>query len=736
MNKIVRQVFIFFLLVGVGVAQVARAAGEAPYPTSLALQGFSGILNTPSAFVLPEGTLHLMCSDQVDTRWRQVPGFWQDNYHVAVGLFNFAEISGRLTSGPHSIYDGGVRDLSASVKFSSAAFTRDSPRIPVLAVGMQDMGGGATHLQSKYAVASMDLWRFRLSAGYGAGPDRMKGAFGGAELVLFDWVRLLGEYDADDTNVGIRLTTPPLPQVPVSLQLTGKTTVSGSHAGSIDFAAGLSIPLDVREWNRPARNRKPVPSAEAPVIGTSAAQPETLLQSTTAAVITEDAKPVPATGEPPSVTAATDADGIAPLHRLQQQLEDAGFIRVRIGIRKTYELVVQYENVLFLYNELDALGVVAGVVSQAAPELFTSVTLVSLRKGIAMTTLKAPRRMLKDFLDSDIVKERQALQELRKTVEVSNDPKMEDVRFLTSSERSWLPPVQFAVSPGLKTHIGSEIGVFDYLLSLRPEVTINPWQGGLFNIRWDLPTAWSTNYDAYQPFGFQHQKSGIDRLQFTQAFKLLPSMMVNIGGGLLDRDWYGTLNEMTWQPEDGRHRLSIQQAWASGDDETKGWSNGQKLENNKTLYLGTYRYNLPELDFSLEGTGGRYWNQDEGFSVGLKRFFGDVAVSVYYKNVNTLENRHIQAAGVQFSLPLTTRKNLKLGPITAGGTDEWSYVQESQIVASGETNYTNPYSVGVTPQNSTTLERSYYNRDRLHTAYIISHLERLQDAWYKFGNRE
>ncbi|MDD2733286.1 MAG: YjbH domain-containing protein [Desulfuromonadaceae bacterium] len=734
MRKVLRKMIILYILLAIGAAQVVQAEGATPYPAALSLQGFSGILNTPSAFVLPVGTLQIMYSDQVDTRWQQIPGFWQDNYHVAVGLFDFAEISGRLTSGPHSIYGGGVRDLSASAKFSTAPFTRDYPWLPALAVGMQDVGGGASLLQSSYAVASTDLWRFRLSAGYGSGPDRMKGVFGGVELILFDWMRLLGEYDTDDTNVGIRLTTPPLPLVPVSLQLTGKTTVSGSHAGSVDFAAGLSIPLDVKEWNRPARDRTPVQSADAAVIATPAVLPDAL--QTTAAAVSKGAKPLPVEGTPEPVTAATDADGNAPLHRLQQQLDDAGFIRVRIGIKGTNELVVQYENVRFLYNELDALGLIAGLVTQSAPERFARVTLVTLRKGVAMTALQAPRRLLKDFIDSDNVKEQQALRELRKTVVVSNNPKTDGVRFLTTSERSWLPPLQLAVSPGLKTHIGSEIGVFDYLLSVRPEVTINPWQGGLVNIRWNLPVTWSNNFDTYQPYGFQHQKSGIDRLQFTQAFKLVPSMMVNIGGGLLDQHWYGTLNELIWQSEYGRHRSSFVQGWAAGDEEVKGWTSRQKPVADKTLYLGSYRYNLPGLDLSLEGTGGRYWNQDEGFSVGLKRFFGDVAVSVYYKNVNTLENRHIQAAGLQLSLPLTTRKSLNVGPITAGGTDEWSYAQESQIVASGEANYTNPYSIGITPQNSTTLERSYYNRDRLHAAYIISHLERMQDAWRTFGNRK
>ena len=574
MHKVLRQAFIIFLLLGASVAHDALAEGDSPYPASLALQGFSGILNTPSAFVLPEGTLHLMYSDQVDTRWRQTPGFWQDNYHVAVGLFDFAELSGRLTSGPFSVFNGGVRDISASVKLSTATFTRNYPWFPALAVGMQDVGGGAHNLQSRYAVVSMDQWRFRLSAGYGSGPDRMKGAFGGAELVLFDWMRLLGEYDTHDTNVGIRLTSPPLPLVPVSLQLTGKTTVSGSHAGSIDFAAGLSIPLDLKAWNRSDRERKPAPSTDAGVTSTPAAQSVTSRQ-TTVSDLTWEAKPL-TTGAPASVKAATDSDGIATLHRLHQHLEDAGFIRVRIGTRGTDELVVQYENVRFLYNELDALGVVAGLVSQSAPEKFTYVTLVTLRKGIGMTALHAHRKLLKDFLDLDNAEERPTLRELREALVVSNDPKTDDVQFITTTERPWVPPVQLAVSPGLKTHVGSEIGVFDYLLSVRPEATINPWQGGLLNIRWDLPIAWSENYNSNEPFGFQRQKSRMDRLQFTQAFKLLPSMMANIGGGLLDQSWYGTLNELTWQPGDGRHRFNILQGWASGETAVK----------DKTLYLG------------------------------------------------------------------------------------------------------------------------------------------------------
>lgn len=51
-------------------------------------------------------------------------------------------------------------------------------------------------------------------------------------------------------------------------------------------------------------------------------------------------------------------------------------------------------------------------------------------------------------------------------------------------------------------------------------------------------------------------------------------------------------------------------------------------------------------------------------------------------------------------------------------------------------NYLVPYALAVVPQNSTSLERSYYNRDRLHGAYIISHLGRMRDAWQRFGQKD
>jgi hypothetical protein len=167
------------------------------FHSSLSLQTFSGILNTPNAFVLAEGTFHGLYTNQKESIWRG-RGSYQDNYLFMVGLFNFLEIGGQLFEAPKI-----GRDLSGSVKMTSAPLTSDYPLFPVLGAGIQDVGGGATYLQTKYLVLSEDVWRLRLSVGYGFGPDRMDGTFGGVEFKAHDWVYLLGEYDTKDWNAGL-----------------------------------------------------------------------------------------------------------------------------------------------------------------------------------------------------------------------------------------------------------------------------------------------------------------------------------------------------------------------------------------------------------------------------------------------------------------------------------------------------------------------------------------------------
>ena len=148
---------------------------------------------------------------------------------------------------------------------------------------------------------------------------------------------------------------------------------------------------------------------------------------------------------------------------------------------------------------------------------------------------------------------------------------------------------------------------------------------------------------------------------------------------------------------------------------------------------------VQQLDLSLEGTAGKFWAQDRGFSFELKRFFSDTAVSLYYKHSTATDNKTWKAVGIQFAFPLTPRRDMKPSVVQLRGADEWAYAQETTLKnknvpgATQAVNYLPPYPLTIAPQPTMGLLQAYQNRDRLNGSYIKSHLERLREAWLKYG---
>lgn len=695
------------------LAAVACFAAEPANDAMLSFQGFSGILNTPNAHVNREGSIHLLFSDQRESIWRNDRQTRQENYLMSVGLFDFFELGGRLTEAPGR---ENVRDLSASFKVTSEPLTRGRAYWPVIAAGIQDIGGGANKLQSRYAVISEDIWRFRLSAGYSFGSVRMKGGFGGVEFRAHDWVTLLGEYDSRDTNAGIRLVSPEIWRTPVQVAVTLKSALN-RNPGTIDVAAGLTFPLDFRKrtgtgpesGGSVTAGAKPVPQGDTG-------------PATAAAPVSSQLPPAPVAPADKDTTNTVTSGKLENLAMLQKQLESAGFINVRVGQRRTSELVVEYENTIFNHNELDALGVVAGIVSETAVEGFATVRIVVKRKGIRMAVVSAPRAVLSAYMG-----QRGDLRALTDSHSFSYDTSLTgDTYYLPQDSGFTLPDTSLILAPGLQTYVGTEVGVFDYLLSFKPEIVSTLWKGGVFQARWDIPLAWSDNFDDGRAFRGSRKDPRMDRAMLFQGVSVAPGLLVNFGAGLVVNNTYGTLNEVTWSPGEGGHRLRGVQAWARDPG----------AHRTSKVYLGSYRYLFSPLDLSLELTGGRYWGQDKGFSLEMKRFFGDTAVSTFYKNTTTAEGKHWQAAGIQFVFPLTPRKDLKVGPLKVRGADEWGYAQETTLAIGGQrTNNVVSQALAINPQPTPAIYRSYYNRDRLNAAYVGQHLDRLLEAWLLYKKK-
>ena len=686
-----------FLAVLILAGLTITRADAAEFHNAISLQGFTGALNTPNAYVTEEGKAYALYSNQRENNWRGKTSH-QDSYMLSIGLYNHIEIGGKFFEAP-----GAGRDLSFNGKLQ-IPFIPQEGFFPQLAVGVQDISGGknANKLKTWYGVASKDIWRLRLSLGYGTGPKRMDGLFGGVEFKTCDWLYLVGDYDTRETNLGARVVTPQLFGYPVNLQFTAKTSVD-YRPGSFEIGAGLQFPLG---YNHHSTTPLQLAAAAGDRVLPRERPPEE--------APVQDATPLPQL--PKGEIAATTADSAARLLSLQRRLTAQGFQNLRIGTRDGSLLIVEFENSRFNQNELDAFGVVAGTALADLPDGIKEIRLISKKKNIRMLQLTAPAAALTNFY-----RDAAAMGELQAALKISEDIGDDsDAVFLTGEGRSSLLHSSLVLYPGLKTYLGTEVAPFDYLLSIKPELNLNAWKGAVVNARWDIPVLWSKNFDEGKSFRNDRHSSQMDRLMLYQAIKPAPAIMAILGAGMVTHDAYGTANEAVWYLGEGRHRLRVMQLFTADDDHRK-----------RESYLGAYRYYHAPLETYLEATGGKFWSRDTGVMIELKRFFGDTALTVYYKN-STADNHNHQAVGLQVSLPLTPRRDMQPYPLQVRGSEEWSYAQESEIAKKGSWNYIGT-SIGTKPETPFNIGRVFYNRDRLSEGYIREHLLRMRDAYQRYG---
>jgi len=110
-----------------------------------------------------EGSADLLYSNEVDEMGVNRKDYSSENYLLNIGFFSFMEFSGRLSelcesNGAYYFNDSThcrYRDLSASAKVQLPIYSK---YLPKLALGVQDIGSAAAHYESKYIVASKQLF--------------------------------------------------------------------------------------------------------------------------------------------------------------------------------------------------------------------------------------------------------------------------------------------------------------------------------------------------------------------------------------------------------------------------------------------------------------------------------------------------------------------------------------------------------------------------------------------------
>ena len=204
--------------------------------------GYSGLISTPDATVLPQGHLALSFTLLEGTETYLFAPRTNRIYAVTVGILPGLEATLRQTQvigwyDPEAPGVAHALDRMVSAKYQ---FPLSGPL--KLAIGIQDIasanflagirGHGASSTQygqsTLYSVLGSTSEGFTWHAGWGASHSFINGAFAGVAYRPLPWLEFMAEYDSRRFNWGTGLS----PINPVRLQLTqiGSSTLSLSSS--------------------------------------------------------------------------------------------------------------------------------------------------------------------------------------------------------------------------------------------------------------------------------------------------------------------------------------------------------------------------------------------------------------------------------------------------------------------------------------------------------------------------
>ncbi len=688
-------------------AGLSASMGHAAPQSGIASAGFSAALSTPTAQVLESGQLGLMLSPYLDVLGLENDGH---NYVLGAGLQgNHLEIMGRLASSFESrncfYEDCGIRDLSASVK---AQLPLRLPTwmgwTPQLAVGATDLGGQTGNFRSYYGVASLSQPQWLISAGVAqkksdqAVQARLDGVFASVIYQPLPWLQGIAEYDTESVQGGVRLISP-AGALPAGIQLLGdvRTGVDGMGVDGhkLWWGIGLKMPLGgINQVNTP------VPAT--PTLPTSPAESAAVFD---ARMAVEPQLTPPAALSPEQVEQDRK--------RLMQALTQAGFQDVAVrwsGAERQW--LVQLENQVSVWNDLDAVGVALGLI-QAKLSQPSPVDLTVKREGWPVLAVLASSQALHACYAQNYCKGM-----------VWREPnrKMQGVDLKQGEQASaWRPRVELA--PAVAYSVGTEFGNLDYSLgyALTVELPTN-WQGGLLEGRYTHELTHSGDYAPGQQFYGGGVPNKVERVMLHQYMPLGLGTSLHAAIGKTNYDYTGGLLEGRWQSDNGAHKVDLLVG------SFKRRQSGLQ-ENRHTPMVAGYRYDLIDDDVQLRLKVGEFFDGDKGYIASTRFRFADTFIEVLYRDSkNALELERQKFAGVQISLPISPRRALATPYAVVRGAAEFN---TSLLTLVGQqSNYISGIgSHGRFANAPASLDLKLYNRDRQSAAYASSHAQRLVDAY-------
>lgn len=649
------------------------AASDQILQNSLSFQGLPGIIDIPTATMVPTGRVDLAYNVKRDSRL--FPNInRQQNFSFAIGLLPRLTIGGRGTWADEE----SPRDISANLQF---LILQEGLWWPAVALGLQDIGGGAQLFESNYLVLSKTFFdRGRLTAGYGTGPDTLDGFFAGAEVAVNRFITLLGEYDSDDVNFGFRLF--PLPKKFAAYGLP-RPAVDLIWQNGDDFAWGISLRSVLGEAKFQARKMARADKRYA-------------------------------RWKPP---AAADVSFPAISQRLQATLIEQGLENVRVTIvalENGNTAVVAYENRRYNRDELHGLGLVLGLTATHLPASVTSMSIIV--KEVNTPVLQFTTAV-DDYLAfvNEQMSTQAFMQQAHITQQVQQPSEMGTPAATTTLGNRSSLKLDIMLRPGIETLLLTELGVADIRFSLLPDAFMQLTPGTVFNIRANIPVT--------QTDGFQGHLDDpeVDRVLAHQALRLPLGKWSRVAAGLtqfsvgrFSKEEVGIANETALTFLDGVLFFKSALAYA-----------GSSFSHlNRWVGLANGRIRYPPWDLTLSVTTGRFLDGDTGIATDLSRFFGSTNIVLFLRHSD-----HGSIGGIRMEFPLTVAKELKPMRLRPRLPEFFAYEQRTTVFTDRNTIRNN---IGRTLRTGHEIERVYWNRDRLYPVYIRQHGGTLKEAVRKW----
>jgi hypothetical protein len=676
---------------------------------TMSFQGYSGLINTPTATLFDEGKFYFQYGNQVETRDGYRNG---DNYNFGVGLWQYVEVSGRLAEYQDPNGGSSPTDLSANIKIGIPFIPKDWFS---LAVGIQDIGGAANYFDAKYAVASKNIFNdINISLGIGQSDStqgRLDGAFAGIAWQPYQWLKLSAEYDAADTQLGLHLSTPKS-LLDSGIQLTTDLLISSTNEELKDdfyYGLGLTIPLGISGANHSSSNHDKNRESKS-----------TYQYSQIDNIESDNIK-------------SDNVERSAAVERLQVQklLTAEGFQAIKIGEANLNTVYLELEDHIYNRNQIDGLGVVLGILSKHIQQSYSHFKLVLKEREVPILVVKGNLAEYDGFLSDN--------QPLK--LDISTDTfgsQQRDTKVdLHDSNSIWFKP-RLTFWPGLVTRVGTEFGVFDTSVALISHLEVPLWPGAAVTAQHTKQVAETKNFEDGEYFANNKQTTGLKEYSFHQTFSLPYSVKNMSSLGRYRETWDYYSNEVRWQSYGGSHKVNLFAARYENQETPERerydgcnilflacWKEPEATKRD--VVIAKYLYYNAHFDASVELQVGQYWQQDKGVVVKLERMFGDVTLNLTYKDTKVANEQANQFIGLGFSIPLTPRKDYNNKYFQVRGKPKWRY-SVNTLVGKNHNRLT-PGS-GDTTQRFYNLDSAFYNNNRLSSEYIYDNADRLKEAYY------